>query len=243
MIAEQLQLMSPKETRGAQRMESVIFGSWSSPLIARLLSLKFPDGDSCLDLTWGAGSFWNRVVGWDVIGFDHAAKPGTAARASFDCLPVRDAAVDVAVFDPPYLSDRRGNWLHSERYGQLGDESLSSMLPRVAAEIRRVSRLGCIVKVQDVMDGYKALWHSHAVFDAFRAIGFEPTEQIVFVPSGGRIDGWNWDRQFSVRRVHSYFFVFEWAPRRRAKDRALTDNAETAAPRGAAPEEVGALPS
>lgn len=229
-----------KELRTGRRAESVQFGRTSSPIIASLLSLKFPDGETVVDLTYGRGSFWADVVGWNVIGFDIAPKDGIRARADARHVPLRDAAVDVAVFDPPYVRDRQGRWWYADRYGQLDAPRISRLMPMVAAEMRRVARLGAIVKVQDVIDGHDAVWHSFEVHAAFHELGVEPAEQLVFVPTGGRGDGWNWQRQAHLRRVHAFFYVFEWAPRRRAKDRARGDVAALNDGRPVADHEVRA---
>jgi hypothetical protein len=70
--------------------------------VARLGYLGGPDS-TVLDMTYGRGSFWTRYRPAGLLTNDlHTS--GVDARFDFREMPLRDASVPVALFDPPYIS-------------------------------------------------------------------------------------------------------------------------------------------
>ena len=85
-----------------ERTESLHLGKRSRDVVENIERIHFP-GASFADVTWGKGAFWGYGPLRDrVVGLDRAARYGCQIAADCRAIPLRDGAVDVAVFDPPH---------------------------------------------------------------------------------------------------------------------------------------------
>lgn len=82
-----------------ETVQSVVKCATNGPLLAAAAQLWINETDLVVDMTYGRGKFWTcyspaRLVGHDLI----------TDGVDFRQLPEGDGTVDVAVFDPPYIS-------------------------------------------------------------------------------------------------------------------------------------------
>ena len=115
-----------------------------------------------VDATWGNGTFWRGRTppGWRVVGMDSNAGKRAEVRADNRWLPVRDASVDVVVYDPPFVTHRWSEWSQMQSYGYaVGKGSVGYLFPAFVAGAARALRQNGILlcKMADqVHSGY--LW-------------------------------------------------------------------------------------
>src|SRR5262249_43183456 len=108
-----------------------------------------------LDCTYGKGNFWKpipeqitRLVGQDI-------QPGLAPHGVCDVKRLDHAtdAFDLTVFDPPHVADGGRDGIMANRYGTLTWPRLEELVRKGAAEVMRVGRIGCLIKVTDGVHG------------------------------------------------------------------------------------------
>lgn len=184
----------------------------SREVIEALLAIHFPDVTSIVDATWGKGAFWRGHE--PVVGLDIVPRLGCQLAADATDLPLRSQAVDLAVFDPPFTFSRGKNpgstKVHEDFSFLPNYDSLLSLCRGAAEELRRVARLGAIVKLADsVKHGKFHSLHIDAVNEMRPWLG--GPEDIAILDSGVvRPDGPNWGAPKHLRNTHSYFFVYVW---------------------------------
>jgi hypothetical protein len=109
--ARRYRVNHPGRRPTADRFDAVV--GHNSHLIAEVASLYLRPGMVVCDVSFGKGTFWQKV---DTTKFDFRPSDlcpeGPARRLDFRKLPYADGTVDVAVLDPPYThhpeSLRRG---------------------------------------------------------------------------------------------------------------------------------------
>lgn len=175
--------------------------------VAELLRVCFPDARTALDLTYGHGRFWDGTAHVAVTGLDR--DPGRAPHvvADFRALPFADDAFDVAVFDPPFLSDGGAGSVMAARYTAYRSEAEArASIALGCAEAWRVGRLGALVKVQDSHHGGRFVELTRWVADAIPV----PLYDRVEVPNERRkiIDPKWRQPQLSTYRRHSTYLLF-----------------------------------
>jgi hypothetical protein len=116
-----------------------------------MLRVLFPDAETVLDMTYGSGKFWTDNERVAVTGIDLDPSRARDVVADFTRLPFADGAFDVAIFDPPYLSDvsKSNPGIVGRRFGSyIHQVDVHAAVRRGCLEAWRVSRLGVVVKCQ-----------------------------------------------------------------------------------------------
>lgn len=180
----------------------------SSETVSRLLAVCFPDAATICDATWGRGRFW---VGSDlsVTGVDISPHGRPDVIGDFRHLPFRDETFDVAIFDPPYLTETGRDSLVAARFGSYPTiPALHVAVRRGALEAWRVSRLGVIVKVMDYCHASRLVRMTRWVEDAIPADLYD----YVNLTSRSKPEDPKWQRvspqQLSVRSNATTFLVW-----------------------------------
>jgi hypothetical protein len=180
----------------------------SAQAITRLLTVLFPDATTALDMTYGAGKFWDGTAPIHVLGVDLNPDRRPQVRADFTRLPFADSSFDVAVFDPPYLSEpsKAGTALVANRFGSYRSEAESrAAVQSGAAEAWRVSRLGIICKVMNHTHRSRFVHMTRWVEDAVPADIY--SEMHLISKSKPASHKWT-GSQLSLRANHTTFLVF-----------------------------------
>lgn len=186
---------------------SVMDGT-SGQAIQALVRVLYPDCTTALDMTYGKGRFWTEPTGLYVAGCDIDPKRAPYQVADFRDLPFEPKSFDLAVFDPPYLTDTgRGKpSVIGSRFGSFPTiEALKSAVRIGCKQARRVSRVGCIVKVQDYIHASRLVPMSLWVIEALG----EPFD-LLHLRSPSKIRDPKWTRQLSIWRNHATFLCFRW---------------------------------
>lgn len=179
----------------------------SADMVTRLLGVLLPDAATVLDATWGRGRFWDgsnrRVVGCDISPH---GRPD--AVADFTRLPFRDEVFDVAIFDPPYVTEAGQDGVIGRRFGSyptLAD--LRFAVEAGAREAWRVSRVGVIVKVMDYIHCSRLVRMSRWVEDAIPVDLYD----LAYLTSPGKVEDPKWTQkgaQLSVRSNATTWLVW-----------------------------------
>ncbi len=181
----------------------------SSDLIDKILGVCFPDATTVLDATVGKGNFWKTVPdGITVTGMDidRSRKPDLVG--DFMHLPFRDDAFDVAVFDPPYLTDNGEDSMMRSRFGSypsVGDLRVATMMGTY--EAWRVARVGVIVKTMTYIHASR-LVRMPTWVEA--SIGTDLYDE-VYLESPSKVQDRRWTEkgnQLSVRSNATHWMIF-----------------------------------
>jgi hypothetical protein len=215
-----------------ETVQSVVRCQENGPLIAAAAQLWIKDTDLVVDMTYGRGLFWTkyrpaRLVGHDLI----------TDGVDFRQLPEADGTVDVAVFDPPYISpggrttstlDGRGGDAgdFNERYGLTDTPTSPAELADLIAQgIKEATRVlapkgRLMVKCMDYVSSGGLFLGRHHVVTTALALGLTQVDEFVHHSGTGPQPTQNPDgtprRQIHSRRAHSFLCVFQ-APRRAAR--------------------------
>ena len=192
-------------------VQSVIHTQQNGPLIAAAATLWINDDKLVLDVTYGRGNFWTVYRPANLTTHDIAID-----GVDFRSLPEPDGAVDVVVFDPPYIA--QGGRETSTLPGFLDAYGLHDV-PKTAKELRQLITDGIkectrvlapggrlIIKCMDYISGgiYQQGRH-HVVEEAMRC-GLRQVDEFVHYsgvgPQPDRL------RQFHSRRAHSFLCIF-----------------------------------
>jgi hypothetical protein len=188
----------------SDRLRTIETGS-SARTIARLLAVLFPDAATALDLTYGSGKFWDGTAPVDVVGLDRDPARAAHVRADFTALPFRDGAFDVAIFDPPYMTDTGAASIMRARFGSFRTVAhLQAAVRAGAREAWRVGRLGAIVKVANHKHGGRLVHMTRWVEDAIPSALYDE----LHLRSPSKIEDRRWGQQRSLRSAHATFLVF-----------------------------------
>lgn len=178
--------------------------------------LHCPGGIEC-DLTYGNGGFWRRRPA-PALRFDLTPLAPGVIAADSTALPLVDAAISSAVFDPPFLTYVRAGRAHKAgavtltarfggyyTYGELEAHYRGTL-----AECRRVlkPRGKLVFKCQDIIHNHR-MHCTHANVIAWATIaGFRLLDLFVLA-ARHRMPSPQKGVQRHARIWHSYFLVFE----------------------------------
>lgn len=182
----------------------------SANMVTRLLAVLLPDARTVLDSTFGSGKFWDGSATVSVVGMDLNPARARDVCADFTRLPFLDDAVDVVLFDPPYLSNtsKARTSLIGERFGSYRTEAESRLAIQAGArEAWRVARIGVIVKVMEQIHGSRLVRMSRWVEDAVPAELFD----LVYLESPAKVEDPKWTKHgppLSVRSTATTFLVW-----------------------------------
>lgn len=185
---------------------SVMPGLSSAQAIERLRALLYPDARTALDLTYGRGGFWSPGSPLRVVGMDRNPDRARDVCADFTALPFLDDAVDLAIFDPPFLTEMSPRAKMGAAFGGFANNIECEAAVRAGCrEAGRVGRLGAIVKVMDFIHSSRAVWMSEWVR---QELG-DPFD-FLMTTRASKIRGSKWTDQLSVWRCHATFWCFRF---------------------------------
>jgi len=184
----------------------------SASAMEALTELCFPEVRLYLDVTFGRGVFWGSLPHLPVMGFDIEPSKAKDGVADFRTVPFKDDSFEVGVLDPPYQFGGPGG-RHERAYGVFGlrAEALMQAYFKGIDELRRVCRVGAIVKCQDSVE--------HGSFKPFLAVvvsyvaakyGEWPRDMALIVPGTKPMAHPAWQSQKHLRKRHSYLIAWRW---------------------------------
>lgn len=169
-----------------------------------------------LDATVNGGRFW-RDSKRKIIGIDIAALHRPTLVADNCNMPVKDACIDVVVYDPPHIpnqgKDNQKDF--NTRFGLVlksskeNGYSFSHTYPPFVKEAYRVLRPEGILlcKITDYVHNHQYQWAHVDFIQAARESGFRACDCIVKTRKGPIIDP-KWKIAHHTRRQHCYWLVF-----------------------------------
>jgi len=207
-----------------ETVQSVVKCVTNGPLIAAAAQLWIKDTDLVVDMTYGRGKFWTcycpaRLVGHDLI----------TDGVDFRHLPEADGTVDVAVFDPPYVSmggrETSTKPDFTDRYGLIEAPSSPAELAKLIAQgIREGNRIlrpkgRLMVKCMDYVSSGGLFLGRHHVVTTALGLGMRQVDEFVHHSGVGpqpteHLDGTP-RKQYHARRAHSFLCVFQAPPAKR----------------------------
>lgn len=205
-------------------IQSVFFGG-DAEMIDRILRLH-RSGDEILDASFGHGRFWASLLPMDhelrrkITGIDlrmDSLDPAScnapnfnAVKATWECLPFRNAAFDAVICDPPFISRAGKSFVMTRRYSSsVSYDALLISLQRAFEEFDRVLKPQSIVvvKIMDLTEGRRRMFAhidlANAVDERFRL------DDLFIKIAPQTMDSSNWKTQLRSRAAHSYFMVFK----------------------------------
>ncbi len=221
---------------GYANISSVCHGT-TAQAVANIFDLHFPGTPTIADLTWGRGRFWTKLpaVAPNVIGFDIDTRGGSQIRSAYQHVPLRDQSVDVAVFDPPFIFSpglrgivgAKRFFLGSpegvkERFyeGPRSDkriiaprnkDDLLDQTIRTMVEMKRIARLGMILKGQNLITDQHPNWWTYDVMKyAELLFHIRPEDELIQISPAARLVDPRWNTQYHFRRAHCYYLVYKW---------------------------------
>jgi hypothetical protein len=185
-------------------------------LIQNLMTLHCPQGFDC-DVTYGNGSFYRNVPA-PALKFDIDPQVDGVVKACSTALPIPDATLANAVFDPPFLTyvragrEGNGKMIMSRRFaGYWRYDELAKHYQETLAEMRRVLKpKGILVfKCQDIVHNHRLHCTHVNVIRWAAGFGFRLRDLFILaathrLPSPNRAG-----TQKHARIFHSYFLVLE----------------------------------
>lgn len=175
--------------------------------VAELLRVCFPDARTALDMTYGKGNFWDGTAHVAVIGMDGDPKRARDLVGDFHALPFDSGAIDVPIFDPPFLSNGGKRSIMRAQYTAYRSvEEARASITLGCQEAWRVARLGVIVKVQDHHHGCRFVRQSDWVR---AAVPMEQYDELLIPNENPKVIDPKWGQpQLSTYRDHSVYLVF-----------------------------------
>lgn len=195
------------------RPEAVHIGVTSKEVLASIFAVHFPTG-TIADLTWGKGAFWNGTALAErvIVRLDKCPRYGATVAADCRYVPLRDAVVDVAVFDPPHQhGPSKTSTFHQQAdFGRLPrQKDITALVAATLPELRRIARQGAIIKITDMVESGKFYpQHIYTITDAAECWGLLPYDLAILYSGVKRIV--RWDNVLHLQQTHSYFLVWKW---------------------------------
>lgn len=195
-----------------ESVQSVVRCQTNGPLLAAAAQLWIGPDDIVVDMTYGRGMFWTRYRPQYLVTHDLALD-----GVDFRQLPEADGSVDVAVFDPPYITtgvatSPKPQRLH-DAFGLVGGNySIPDLKELFAAGMKEGTRVlkpkgRLFVKCMDfVTSGRLVLGHHHVVTTAL-CLGLEQVDE--FIHNSGVGPQPEGRRQVHSRRAHSFLCIFQ----------------------------------
>lgn len=197
-------MVADRQDLTSQRLRTVEDGT-SAWAVARLLAVLFPDALTALDMTYGSGNFWDGTAHVSVIGMDRNPARARDVCADFTRLPFAAGAFDVAIFDPPYITDAGRDSVMRARFGSFRNVAeLRAAVEAGCREAWRVSRLGIIVKTQNHKHASRFVHMTRWVEGAVPAELYDE----LHLRSPSKIEDGKWGEQLSLRSAHATFSIF-----------------------------------
>jgi hypothetical protein len=172
-----------------------------------------PGQTRILDVSYGNGALTSRLQG--VVGLD--INPGSLAKIHADSserIPLEDASVDYAVFDPPYLYGRTSRKIHERpnskwQHQHSRNDSPAAFSARASGTARELYRVigergKAVVKVADARLDGRLIRNGRLIEEAFEGVGFVLIDHLVYVRLGTGIF-----KSKTTQAAHGYFLVFE----------------------------------
>lgn len=164
------------------------------------------------DLTYSTGAFWHgekppRIappIRMDLL-------PGGNVQGDIRALPFRDASLESAVVDLPFVHAPGKDSIMGKRFsGYPSQKALDELHAEAARELYRVLKpKGILVwKCQDIVESGKSVWNHVLIIQHCLALGFILDDLFILVRKNV-MTGWNQKRQLHARKNHSYFLVFK----------------------------------
>jgi len=170
-----------------------------------------------------------------VIGLDIDVSGKAQIKSDYRLVPLQTQSVDVAVFDPPFIFTPGIRGLVGAKRFFLGSEAATDgrfysgsksdsriLAPRnaedlrvqtllVMIEMRRIARMGCILKGQNLITSKHPNWWTYQVIDhGHKLWGLEPEDELIQISPAARMVDPRWKRQYHFRRHHAYYLVYKW---------------------------------
>ncbi len=174
-----------------------------------------------LDATINGGRFW-RGSKRSIIGMDIEAAHTPNLVGDNACMPVRNHAFDVVVYDPPHIPNqgRDKSKDFNIRFGLVlrsakeTGYTFSHTYPPFLREAYRVLKPEGILfcKISDYIHDHRYQWAHVDFIQAAREAGFFPCDCIIKVRKGPIIDP-KWKIAHHSRRQHCYWLVFRKSDR------------------------------
>jgi len=167
-----------------------------------------------LDVTYGKGAFYRDLPAarykFDLIPGGPEIIPGDARH-----IPLRDACVSSAMFDPPFLGRKGNAGLMIGKYGYAGSmQDVWDLYRQGIKELSRVTVSGAVivVKCQDCIYGRSQYMTHLEVGNYAIENGLYPIDIFILL-ARSRPRAWNHKNQNHARKFHSYFWIFKKANR------------------------------
>ncbi len=224
------------------RKNAVFRDVYSKEVIDQIFHVHFPDIDygpgpyewegsvvnprPVADLTWGKGAFHPKHLPDEkskhcghctrpVIGLDYYPRNGAQIGADARHVPLVDNAVDVVIFDPPHQHgvSKTTTLKHQADFGRLPNQKdIHQLLIDVAPEIRRVARVGAIIKLTDMVEAGRFM-PTHIMFASAAAPLWGLPCDMAILDSGVVRPMKPNQRVLHLRHAHSYFLIYKWSER------------------------------
>lgn len=185
----------------------------SNTVMQTILEIHFPKDSKILDLTYGKGAFY-RELNLDVIGFDLNPRYGAVVAADSRHVPVRDKSVDVVILDGPFQHgiSKTSTLKQQEDYTRMKNQwEIHQLMIDTAPEMRRVARVGAIVKCMNIVEAGRYI-PTEALFVAAAKKYLGYPEDMAILDSGV-VRPTNHERILHLRQAHSFFLVYKWTSR------------------------------
>jgi len=191
------------------RTDAVFSNVYSSPVVDAILDLHF-QGCSILDCTYGKGAFWKTRQ--PDIASDANPRFPHVVKADFRYLPFPKQHIDVVIFDPPHqhgISNSTTLKHQDDFYRIPNQEHLRKLIADAAPELRRVSKIGAILKITDMVEAGKFTpTHSMIMAHLYALWGEWPYDLAIL--NSGVVRPTRHKNIYHLRHAHSYFLMYKW---------------------------------
>jgi hypothetical protein len=180
-------------------------------LLRALISLHAPQGIE-LDPMFFKGNFYKEIERPKMI-FDLSPQIAECPQANASNLPVRDKSISCMILDPPFLFEIRnrknGNYSANTHGILKGFTELESLYKSILSEAWRIMNNKGILffKCQDFTDNKTTMTHCF-VWQWAQEFGFYPKDLAILHLPKNKVHNPHLIQRH-VRKVHSYFWVFE----------------------------------
>lgn len=189
----------------------------NADLFREVARLRIPDGSVVADVTYGRGTFWQKIdtSRFTFLPSDLEPRMPGVMSADFRHLPYADGTIDVVVLDPPYVHNADSHFTAARQYnGQsvagLDHDGIMGLYAEGLAEAARVLRPGgvALVKCQPMIESGRARWSDIEVHDLAAALGMTAADRFTLVRRRPSSPPARWDRQVHARRNESMLWIF-----------------------------------
>ena len=194
------------------RCNSVFRDVNSSDVVKSVFEVHFSEASSVADLTYGKGAFWKNVPeNLTVVSLDQNPRYGCLVKSDCRSVPLGDQSVDVVVFDPPHQHgvSLSTTLRQQEDFGRLSSQTeIHALVRDTAPEIRRISRVGAIIKITDMVEGGRFMPSHILIASSLSPVLGWPADMAIL--DSGVVRPTNHERVLHLRHAHSYFMVYKW---------------------------------